>query len=76
MLRVFNRECELALQACVAHAMTTSKLCCLSDRKIIIHTDKTVDSLHLSDRWRSWSRSKDGKNPSRASSWGLLSGGV
>jgi hypothetical protein len=51
VLRVLDRECELALQAGVAHAMTTSELCRFGDRKVIVHTDKTIDSLHLSDRW-------------------------
>jgi hypothetical protein len=76
MLRVFDGECELALQACMAHAMTTSKLCRLADKKVIIHTDETIDSLHLSNRWRSRPRPKDREDASRAPTWRLLSSGV
>lgn len=54
MLRIFNGERELALKACMAHAMATSKLCCFGDRKIIIHADKAVDpdTVSLIPRYR------------------------
>lgn len=48
VLRILDGQRELALQACVAHAMTTCKLCGLSDGKIIVHTDQTVNPGRVS----------------------------